>query len=237
MGPSTRWTPDLYNGVRHHPQLNWGLSSNNLQQEHKSIQQMVQVSQRENLDTNPSSEWGGNSNLFGELVDLGLLLRFSNFESVWVVVEGDRGEGSLQQWWGERIWSLGWLVEEEGVFIPLPEVDRFLPVENRNFRFRTWPEIPVNRKFRHKLPVWSRDWRLRVLRQNPAKFSPNRIFRFRTQPENPVLSEIPVGISGRVQGFQARVLSHFSATFPQSEFPVQDWTGYSDCLQGAFWWL
>ena len=28
MGPSTRWTPDLYNGVRHHPQLNWGLSSN-----------------------------------------------------------------------------------------------------------------------------------------------------------------------------------------------------------------
>src|SRR3954471_15134634 len=29
MGPSTRWTPDLYNRVRHHPQLNWGLSSTN----------------------------------------------------------------------------------------------------------------------------------------------------------------------------------------------------------------
>lgn len=27
MGPSTRWTPNLHNRVRHHPQLNWGLSS------------------------------------------------------------------------------------------------------------------------------------------------------------------------------------------------------------------
>jgi hypothetical protein len=44
---------------------------------------------KEPLGTRFSSEWGGNSNRFGELVDLSLILKFSKDQLFWFANGGD----------------------------------------------------------------------------------------------------------------------------------------------------